>query len=1172
MTSIVVEEREIPMHINRLRLLGFKSFVEPTELVIEQGLTGVVGPNGCGKSNLLEALRWVMGETSHKSMRAAAMDDVIFSGTATRPARNTAEVTIFIDNADRQAPAEFNAHDTLEVTRRIEREAGSAFRINGRDVRARDVRILFEDAATGARSPALVRQGQIGELVNAKPEQRRRILEDAAGIAGLHSRRHEAELRLKAAEGNLARTNDILGQLAAQIESLKRQARQARRYKEISGEIRKLDAIVLHLKWAEAQAQVEGEEADLAAALERVGHATAAEAKALRAEADAGAQLQPLRDQEAAKGAVLARFKIEQDNLEREANRTADRGRELEARVGQLARDMGREETLIAEAKETLEHLEGELASLANTARLAADFEQKALAAHDQAEVELADAEARLSALTTAAADARARRQSLETQGRERRDQVAKLERQLVGLDAQTREIVGRAPDASKLKAATELGQQLMVELANIEASTLVAEEAVQAASVEARTKRDAAVEAGLAAGQLRTEVETLAKLLTPAGDVDLPSVLDAIKVDAGYEMALAAALGDDLDAPLAPEAPEPSAEPSTVHWRLNPGDGTDAPLPAEVEPLIAHVAGPPELSRRLHQIGVVDAAEGPRLQRSLKPGQRLVSCDGHLWRWDGWVAAVQVSTIAASRLAERSRLGALAREEAEVRRAADTAHDAAEAAAERLSAGQNEERRLRQLWREAQGKLAHTRDVLTTMERQARETEARIAAVADARGRAEEALAEARLQLSDTSAALATLGPSDGLEAELAAAQKETAALRSRVSEGRTELITLEREHRARTERQAGIGLEQERWRTRAAGAEQQIATLKERIAGTEAEMAKLAELPVLIEAQRHKLMGEVAKAEQERRDAADQLAAADTAHRQAAQELRAAQAGVADEREARARIEARLEGARERRAEEGRRIREQLGCTPDGCLDAAGLQKDAELPTLELADSQLGRLKADRERLGGVNLQADEDLTSLTQQFEGLDKEKSDVEAAIAKLRSGIGQINHEARSRLQSAFDTVNDHFQRLFTALFGGGEARLEMLEAEDPLEGGLEIVAKPPGKKPATLSLLSGGEQSLTAQALIFAVFLTNPSPICVLDEVDAPLDDANVDRFCTLMEKMAADTSTRFLVITHHPMTMARMNRLFGVTMGEKGVSQLVSVDLETAQKFTVAA
>jgi len=1152
------------MHINRLRLLGFKSFVEPTELVIEKGLTGVVGPNGCGKSNLLEALRWVMGETSHKSMRAAAMDDVIFSGTATRPARNTAEVTIFIDNSDRQAPAEFNALDTLEVTRRIEREAGSAFRINGRDVRARDVRILFEDAATGARSPALVRQGQIGELVNAKPEQRRRILEDAAGIAGLHSRRHEAELRLKAAEGNLGRINDILGQLASQMESLKRQARHARRYKEISGEIRRLEAIVLHLKWAEVQAQVAGEEAALAEALEQVGHATGAEAQALRREADTAAELKPLRDREAAKGAVLARFKIEQDNLEREAERTLERRRELEARVEQLNRDMAREQTLIAEAKETLERLEAEIASLANTSRLAADFEQQALAQHDQAEAALTRAEAHLSTLTTAAAEARARRHSLEAQTRERRDQVAKLERQLVALEAQTREIVGRAPDASKLKAATELGQQLMAEIARIEADTLAAEEAVQAASAETRTRNDAAAAAGLAAGQLKTEVETLGKLLTPKGDIDLPPVLDAIKVEAGYEMALAAALGEDLDAPLAPAAP--------VHWRLNAGEGADAALPAGVEPLLAHVAGPPELMRRLRQIGVIDAAEGARLQRALQPGQRLVSRAGHLWRWDGLVAAAQVSTAAAARLAERSRLGALVREEAQARHRADAVQAAAAQASAGLSTAQGEERRLRQLWRESQGKLAQTRDLLTAMERQARETEARIAAVADARSRAQEALADANAHLEATRVALAALGPTEGLEAELAAAQKAAAALRAQVSEGRTELITLEREHRARTERQAAIGLEQERWRARAAGADQQIATLMERIAGTEAEMTKLAEIPLLIEAQRQRLLSEVAKAEQARREAADALAAADTAHHQSAQALRAAQTVVADAREARARVEARLENARERRAEEGRRIREHLGCAPDGCLAAVGLLPNAELPRLDEADGQLARLRSDRERLGGVNLQADEDLTTLTQQFESLDREKSDVEAAIAKLRSGIGQINHEARSRLQSAFDTVNDHFQRLFTALFGGGEARLEMIEAEDPLEGGLEILAKPPGKKPATLSLLSGGEQSLTAQALIFAVFLTNPSPICVLDEVDAPLDDANVDRFCTLMEKMAADTATRFLVITHHPMTMARMNRLFGVTMGEKGVSQLVSVDLETAQKFTEAA
>ncbi|MBX9590647.1 MAG: AAA family ATPase [Hyphomonadaceae bacterium] len=1152
------------MHITRLRLIGFKSFVEPTDLLIEKGLTGVVGPNGCGKSNLLEALRWVMGETSHKSMRAASMDDVIFNGTTGRPPRNNAEVTIQIDNGDRKAPAEFNGNDTLDVTRRIEREAGSAYRINGKEVRARDVRILFEDAATGARSPALVRQGQIAEIVNAKPEQRRRILEDAAGIAGLHSRRHEAELRLRAAEGNLARLNDILGQLNSQIESLKRQARQARRYKELSTEIRKLDAIVLHLRWVDAQSQVEGEEAALSAALDRVARATEMEAKTLRAEAEAAEQLQPLRDQEAAKGAVLHRFKIEQENLEREAKRNAERRQELEARVEQLTRDRAREEALIAEAKETLARLEGEMESLASTDKLAADFERKALAAYDESEGALKAAETRLSEVTTAAAEARARRQSTQAQQRERKERVLKLERQLTGLESQVREIVGRAPDASKLKATAEVGQQLMADIADIEQQTLAAEAAVQAAAQDAAARSAVAAEVGLAAGQLRTEVETLAKLLKPAGDSGLPPVLDGIKVAQGYELALAAALGDDLDAPASADAP--------VHWSLNPSAGPDPELLADVEPLAARVAAPPELARRLGQIGLVHRTDGASLQRQLKPGQRLVSVEGDLWRWDGFVAAAQGAVAAASRLQERSRLGILAGQEEVQRVAAETARAEAEAAAGRLQAAQAEERRLRQLWRECQGRLAQTREALTQMERQARETEAKLAGVADAKERTQDALLEAHTQLAETEAAVETLDGIETLEADLAAAQKTASELRTRVSETKTELISLEREHRARAERQTAIATECERWRTRSTGAHQQIATLDQRIAEASPEIERLAGLPAMVEQQRQKLMTELSKAEADREAAADALAEADTAHRDAAQALRAAQSAVADEREARARAEARLEAARTRRSEEGRKIRDAMGCAPEACLGLAQLEPDVPLPALDDADTQLVRLKADRERLGGVNLQADEDLTGLTEQFDGMNKEKVDVEEAIAKLRAGISQINTEGLSRLQTAFDAVDAHFRTLFTTLFGGGEAKLEMIEAEDPLEGGLEIIAKPPGKKPATLSLLSGGEQSLTAMALIFAVFLTNPSPICVLDEVDAPLDDANVDRFCTLLEKMSADTATRFLVITHHPMTMSRMNRLFGVTMAEKGVSQLVSVDLETAQKFTVAA
>src|SRR5262245_46954490 len=804
------------MHINRLRLVGFKSFVEPTELLIERGLTGVVGPNGCGKSNLLEALRWVMGETSHSSMRAAAMDDVIFSGTTGRPARNNAEVTIFLDNSARTAPAEFNGNDTLDVTRRIEREAGSAYRINGKEVRARDVRILFEDAATGARSPALVRQGQIGELVNAKPEKRRRILEDAAGIAGLHSRRHEAELRLKAADANLARLNDVLGQLDSQIESLKRQARQARRYKELSTEIRRLDAVVLYLRWLEAQGQVEADEAELAAALEKLGRATQAEAKGVTAEAEAAAAIPPLREQEAAKGAVLHRFKVEHDNLEREAQRAAERLRELEGRMAQLERDKAREESLIEEAKDTLARLDAETVSLASTAKLAAEFEQKALAAYDESEAALGSAEARLSELTNAVAQARARRQSLEGQLRERQERAGKLERQLVALEQQTREIIGRAPDASKLKAATEVGRKLMADIAAIEATTMPAEEAVQAAAAQAKASSDAAAQATLGAGQIRTEMETLAKLLKPADESGIPPVLDQVKVASGYELALAAALGDDLDAPVAAEAP--------ARWTLNPGGDADYGLPKAIAPLAAHVLGPPELARRLKQIGVVAGPDGPRLQKLLKPGQRLVSVEGELWRWDGFVASAQGAIAAASRLRERGRLGLLVEQEQAQREAAEAARSEAERAVEQHRKAQAEERQLRQAWRDCQSRLAQTREQLTAMERQARETEAKLAGVADAKERAQETLVEAHEQLAETEAAVKAVGGTEKLESELRAAQEQTAELRKHLTEAKTELVTLEREHRARTDRLAAIATETERSKQRSVSARQQL------------------------------------------------------------------------------------------------------------------------------------------------------------------------------------------------------------------------------------------------------------------------------------------------------------------------------------------------------------
>ncbi|HET6320533.1 MAG TPA: chromosome segregation protein SMC [Hyphomicrobium sp.] len=1152
------------MKITRLRLLGFKSFVEPTELIIEPGLTGVVGPNGCGKSNLLEALRWVMGETSHKSMRAAAMDDVIFSGTTGRPARNSAEVTIFLDNTARRAPAEFNNSDQIEITRRIEREAGSAYRINGREARARDVKILFEDAATGARSPALVRQGQIGEIVNAKPEQRRRILEDAAGIAGLHSRRHEAELRLKAAEANLARLTDVLGQLNTQVESLKRQARAARRYKEISEAIRRSEALLMHLSWMDAQAHVDAEEAALRNALAVLATATEEEARALAEEARLAEALNPLREEEAKRAAALGRLRIEQENFEREAERAAERERELRARAEQLAGDSAREEALIAEARDILDDLEGEIEALTDADTQTEEAERAARERLEEAQETLREAEAQLAELTTKVADHNARKRSAEANLAERQGMIAKLTRQLSELQGQAREIAGRAPDAEKLQQITEAGQQLADKITKLEVQALAAEDNARALIGTADQAREESSKARLRLTALKAERGTLVKLLIGTRQPDYPPILDRLRVAPGYEAALGAALGDDLEAPAAEEA--------AVHWRHVEVARSDAALPSGVEPLANHVQAPPELDRRLRQTGIVtDMEQGRKLQLLLKPGQRLVTPAGDLWRWDGFTAAAEGATPAAQRLAERNRLSLLELEEAEARTAVASTAEAEREASEALAGARAEEQRLRQLGREAQSMLAKTRESLTAIERAARETESKLAAVTGARTRAEEELVLAQQLAREAEEAVATLTAVQDPGPELAQAKSAAEARRIELAEARAAVADIERERRARADRRAAIGVERDRWTIRSAGAEKQIETLRTRLAETEQELQGLADVPAMIEEKRGTLLTALSQAEHERQVAADALTEADAAVKASVQALRAAQGAVAEAREGRARTEARLEAARTRRQDVSRQIRETLDVAPESCLALAELEPGATLPDLHAVERKLTSLRGDRERLGGVNLAADEELEVLSAQATGMESEKADVESAIAKLRGGIGQLNREAHKRLQEAFEAVNAHFGRLFTTLFGGGEARLEMIAGEDPLEGGLEIIAKPPGKKPATLSLLSGGEQSLTAMSLIFAVFLTNPSPICVLDEVDAPLDDANVDRFCRLLESMAEETATRFLVITHHPMTMSRMSRLFGVTMAEKGISQLVSVDLQTAQRFREA-
>ncbi|MEG6508764.1 chromosome segregation protein SMC [Methyloligella sp. 2.7D] len=1147
------------MKITRLRLLGFKSFVDPTELVIEHGLTGVVGPNGCGKSNLLEALRWAMGETSYKSMRGSAMEDVIFAGSQGRPSRNTCEVTLFIDNKARTAPAEFNGEEELEVTRRIEREVGSAYRVNGRDTRARDIRLLFEDAATGARSPALVGQGRIGEIVSAQPQERRRVLEDAAGIAGLHSRRHEAELRLKATESNLERLADLTGQLTTQLNSLKRQARQAQRYRETSEKIGKREALYHHLMWTGACTAVEEEEAVFQAALSAVGQETRTEAEALRAQAEAAEKLQPLRDEEATRGAVLHRLTVERETLDREEERAQARHAELENRLAQTSRDLAREEEHIAEAEEMLRSLGDEERKL-NEVSTGDDEEPRLREAAERSAGLLQEAEAALGEATEALAQERAEKRRLESE-------VAELDRRIARLEEQKATILedlaiaeerdGNRTDLAALNASLD---HLTHKLGGIEDELSAAEAAEEAARNAESELRGTASSARLRRQQLDTELATLLKLLKPASQDEWQPLVEQVKVQGGYEEAIGTALGDDLDAASDEEAP--------AHWRQIAAHGEEPALPGGVTPLSDFVSGASVLERRLAQIGVVAQDDGDRLQKELKVGQRLVSKEGDLWRWDGYSVRAGAATAAAARLVERRRLESLKEDAEKAEREAHEASDALETAIAKAREASEATKALRQQAKETQREVSQIRDAITAAEHEIQKRSKALGALVEARTRTEDSLNEAKAESAKVTEALQERGGLEALEAKSQAAQEAAAEARSAHAKANADLEAHQRGIRIRHERMQAITGELELWQKRIAKAGDQIETLRSREQETRNDLIELAKLPEDIEQRRNSLLNAIARAEKERAEAADALAEADTDRRAHERTLREVQERLAGAREAKARSEAKLEAARNKRSEVSHTIREQFDCAPEDCLKLAELEEGKELPHISQVEAELHKLKADRERLGAVNLRAEEEEAEISGQLEEMDRERADVEAAIASLRKAIADLNREGRKRLLDAFDTVNAHFKRLFEVLFGGGAAELQLVESDDPLQSGLEIVARPPGKKPQVLTLLSGGEKALTAMALIFAVFLTNPSPICVLDEVDAPLDDANVERFCNLMEEMANSTDTRFLVITHHPLTMARMNRLFGVTMAERGVSQLVSVDLETAEQL----
>ena len=1151
------------LHFTYLKMTGFKSFAEPEEVAIDEGLSGVVGPNGCGKSNIVEAISWLMGESSAKSMRGGELDDVIFAGTAQRPARNFAEVTLHIDNSDKSISGYPN-DDLIEVTRRLDRGKGSSYRINGKPVRGRDVQLLFADLSTGARSHGIVSQGKVGALINAKSTDRRGLLEEAANTKGLQHRRHEANLRLNTAERNLTRVDDVISQMEDQKASLSKQARQAARYRSIADRIRSAEAQLFHTKYL-----IETADVQTAQAKDREWKRVVAEATALVTQAETARQtardsLPPLREKNASVMAEKQRLDLAMEQISSEEERLIRQTTEAETRIDQISTDMEREKQLQIDASAALAQLKDDEAQLIASEN---DDEPQLQAAQE----ERIKAREAASELETALADITARFHAAE------RDQTS-LERQRDDLKRRLDDVETRlaALDLTVLQQSqSETSQALKKAELAVADATSKREKASGETETMAQQSQALTAAANTAEAEERrmaSEIEALSSLLINQDDQENgPAVSTMITIRDGMEQALAAALSDSLTSPVGAG--------SDGFWREDIGGEAKAAAmttpPKDSVPLISHMDIPPVLARALSGVGVVDNADTAiKLQAHLAPGQMLTTAEGGLWRWDGYVKPAGSAASAAQRLRHEARLKELTAQSDEVQNRAKLALAKAEQAKATLLQSEQYIRTLREEEKLAQNTLLEATRQFE--QAQAALTSANTQAASLTTSQVEMTAAHDQVLIE-----LAGLSSREEMAKQLHQCREDTEAARTRLAEAMSAESSIMRARDQRQEKRRQINRDLQSWQQRYDGTFNRVAELTNRQEQLMAELSDLKAQPDMLIQKREQIAGAIANTATSVRDAGDELASAETVLSETEATHRKLEAELIQSREAMIRQEGEMAVVERALQDTIARIREKLSINPDQLSDITGItdthadEDHATVPNrseLEALESRVERLLRERDNIGPVNLRAEMEMAEVEERMTSLTTERDDLINGIKKLRDAIHQLNREGRERLLRSFADVNKHFGELFTTLFNGGSAELVLTDDDDPLEAGLDIMASPPGKKLQSLSLLSGGEQALTALALIFAVFLTNPAPICILDEVDAPLDDRNVARFCGMIEQIARETGTRFIVVTHHRLTMAQMDRLFGVTMEQRGISQIVSVDLQTAEKYKESA
>jgi len=1145
------------VQFSKLRLSGFKSFADNTELDILPGLTGIVGPNGCGKSNLTEALRWLMGETSPKSMRGGEMDDVIFAGTGKRSSRNFAEVSLMLENANRDAPEPYTTADSIEVNRRIDRGMGSDYRINGKLVRAADVQLLFADSSTGANSPSIVSQGRVTALIQAKPVDRRRVLEDAAAISGLHNRRKEAETKLRAAEKNLTRVDDLLGQKTVTHEQLVKQAKQAERYRTLSDMLRRLEALTMAMEWTRIIQDIEGAQAAMVVANEAQNHAKQSMYDLSKQRDSLQVAWDNFERQSQELQTKIQGFQRQKDRAEEELRRYEQTRADLEQQRETLQHDQSHESEGLTTAQEKVTELETEKADLESRINNFTGDLEKARTARDEAKTAYDEAQHQLNQTRAEHATLNAQRQMLHQQLQrlqtEKTNLVNEQERVAQSLSQLTSDL--QNSDVTTLsERVTQLEQTVQATLDHV----TQLEKQSEAATVTTKSLYEELQAAQSVLNRIDTEIKALTSLVdAPNKTQNFDTALDKIQVQAGYEQALAVALGRELRAGLENSAP--------MYWQQSTAH-TSA-LPSGATNLYSVVTAPDALKAALSAVGIVATkAEGEALISQLQPGQMLVSQDGYGWRWDGYTVTPQAQSSAQERetkqlLEQRNRLAVLRDERIGAASELETAQTAHQN-------GQTEQNNLRQQTTDARNQLNQlqrdiggARNELAQAERKQAEVQARQQSLTEKQQDIAQRLLQTEQNQTQITTQIDALPPEEHSQTRLEELQTDTNAKESTYRENDQAFLGMQSQYTNWQTRLQNITREVSEWQQRQQTTQTRLQSVADRLTRVEESLAALKSpdhVQEQIAAAEASLRGtekEQFELQTQRGEISKQRQALDAQTQEKQETLMSA-------REALVRAETQFHSGQTMQEQLIERCQQALDCEPSGVAEQFGFTEEELAQNQQVIRAKQDRGRSERDRIGAVNLRAEEEAQTLGVEIETLAKEKEDIVAAIEKLRHGIATLNRDARKKMLAAFEEVNTRFKEVFTRLFNGGEAYLQLIDAEDPLEAGLEIYAQPPGKRLQTLTLLSGGEQSLTAIALVFAMFLTHPSPICILDEIDAALDDANVERICSLLGDFAKTHPTRFLVITHNPITMTQMDRLYGVTMVEKGISKLVSVDL----------